>query len=161
MPAYLLLIGLVVLGVFCWFEVRRYRFFHMYRARVRFLQENVFANAFNPEGAEHPQWREELSEDRREPTFKVTWFEALSRRVRRVYGLLFALLGVSWVAKVTLFTPEARWTEAAELPGVPGWAVALSLGAFYVGLLAVAKWPSGREAKGEVHGEQVGDWKDR
>ena len=30
----------------------------------------------------------------------------------------------TWIAKVTLFTPESRWQEAAELPGIPGVAVA-------------------------------------
>lgn len=159
MPAYLLLIGVVVLSAFLSYEVRRYRFFDLYRARVRFVQENVFANALDPIGAEHPRWREELGADLRYPTFKVSTFEALSRRVRRIYGLLFAVLGVAWAAKVTLFTPESRWTEAAELPGIPGVAVAVALAAFFVCVLAVAVWPQGRKAKGEIHGTESGDWK--
>ncbi|WP_121821770.1 DUF2270 domain-containing protein [Halostella salina] len=159
MPAYLLLVGVVILAVFLSYEVRRYRFYDLYRARVRFVEENVFANALEPVGAEHADWRAELSDDLRNPTFKVTTREALSRRVRRVYGHLFAVLGVAWAAKVTLFTPEARWTEAAALPGVPGVAVAGALGAFYLAVVAVAAWPGGREAKGEVHDEEPGKWK--
>ncbi|MFC7214705.1 DUF2270 domain-containing protein [Saliphagus sp. GCM10025334] len=159
MPAYLLLIGLVVLCVFLSYEVRRYRFYDMYRARVRFVQENVFANALQPVGVEHPRWREELGTDLREPTFKVSLLEALSRRIRRIYGLLFVIVGLAWVAKVTLFTPEAQWAEAAELPGIHGFVVAGILGAFYLAVAVLALWPGRRRAKGEIHGENTGDWK--
>jgi len=159
-PAYLLLIGLGALATFLSYEVRRYRFYDMYRSRVRIVQENVFANALSPEGAEHAEWREELSRDLRYPTFKVSTLEALTRRLRRIYGLLFGVVGVAWAAKVTLFTPENRWTEAAELPGVPGVVVAGVLGAFYLAIAALAVWPIEREAKGEVHGERAGEWKD-
>lgn len=72
MPAYLLLVGILVLSIFLSFEVRRYRFYDLYRTRVRLFKETVFANALRPVGAEHPQWREELSEDLLSPTFKVS-----------------------------------------------------------------------------------------
>ncbi|GAB3674353.1 DUF2270 domain-containing protein [Halopiger thermotolerans] len=159
MPAFLLLIGQFVLCIFLFYEVRRYRFYDHWRARVRFIQENVFANALEPVGVEHPYWREELSDDLRNPTFKVTTREALSRRIRRVYGLLFSVVGVAWIFKVSLFTPEQQWTEAAELPGIHGYYVAVALGAFYVAVVVLALWPAPRRAKGEIHGEEPGDWK--
>ncbi|ELY99263.1 DUF2270 domain-containing protein [Natrialba asiatica] len=159
-PAYLLLVGLLLLVMFLFFEVRRYRFYDVWRARVRLMEENVFANAFDPTGAEHPRWREEVGEDLRQPTFKVSFFEALSRRVRRVYALLFAVVGVAWASKITLFTPEAQWTEAAELPGIPGIVVVAGLAVFYAVIIAIAVWPAERRAKGEIHGVETGDWKD-
>jgi hypothetical protein len=64
------------------------------------------------------------------------------------------------MAKVTLFTPEAQWTEAAAIPGIQGEIVAVLLGMFYLCLLVVAKWPRQREAKGEIYGEKSGDWKE-
>ena len=70
------------------------------------------------------------------------------------------MIGVAWIAKVTLFTPETQWTEAAELPGVPGAVVAALFGVFYLCLLAAATWPRDRRAKGEIHGEEPGDWKE-
>ena len=159
MPAYLLLIGLLVLCVFLWFEVRRYRYFDVARARVRLVQKNVFANALDPIGTETADWRSELSEDLRTPTFKVSRGEALSRRLRRVYGFLITLLVVAWIAKVTLFTPEAQWTEAAELPMVPGTVVGAGIALFFVTMVIVAFWPSHREAMGTMYGEEPGDWK--
>lgn len=101
MPAFLLLSGLLVLCTFLFYEVRRYRFYDHCRARVRFLQENVFANALKPIGVEHPNWREELSDDLRNPTFKVSVWEILSRRIRRVYGLLFPVTGIVWLFKIS------------------------------------------------------------
>jgi len=139
--------------------VRRYRFYDVHRSRVRLVEENVFANALDPTGAEDEDWRGELSGDLRYPTFKMTAREAVARRVRRVYGLLFAVVGVAWAAKVTLFTPESQWDEAAALPGVSGPVVAAALAAFYLVVVAAAAWPTDREAKGEIHGEKAGEWK--
>lgn len=160
-PAHLLLIGLLLLSMFLLFEVRRYRFYDMWRAQVRFVEENVFANAFDYEDPEqYPNWRKEIGDDLRQPTFKVSYFEALSRRLRRVYALLFLVVGAAWVAKISLFTPEVRWTEAAELQGIPGPIVATALVVFYVAILATAFWPGSREAKGEIHDVEPGRWKE-
>lgn len=160
-PAYLLLVGLVLLGMFLFFEVRRYRFFDVWRSQVRFVEENIFANAFNPADVEyHPNWREKISNDLRQPTFKVSYFEALSRRVRRVYALLFVVVGLAWISKITLFSPEAQWTEAAELPGIPGLVVATALALFYVAVFLIAFWPGKRKAKGEIHDVDPGHWKE-
>ncbi|WP_440767331.1 DUF2270 domain-containing protein [Natronorubrum sp. DTA7] len=161
MPAYLLLIGLVLLGMFLFFEVRRYRFYDVWRSQVRFVEENIFANAFNPANAKyHSNWREEISDDLRQPTFKVSYLEALSRRVRRVYALLFVVVGLAWVSKITLFSPGTQWTEAAELPGIPGLVVTTALALFYIGVFLIAFWPGKREAKGEIHDVESGHWKD-
>ncbi len=161
MPAYLLLIGLILLGMFLFFEVRRYRFYDVWRSQVRFVEENVFANAFDPASAKHhPNWREEIGDDLRQPTFKVSYFEALSRRIRRVYALLFVVVGLAWVSKITLFSPETQWAEAAELPGIPGLVVATALALFYIVLFLIAFWPGKREAKGEIHDVEPGHWKE-
>ncbi len=160
MPAYLLLVGLVALCTFLAFEVRRYRFYDLWRSRVRLMQEDIFASAFDPLGPEHDDWRVEMSDDLRHPTFKVSVLEALSRRLRRVYGLLLTVVGIAWVCKVTLFTPEADWQEAAELPGISGLVVAGALALFFAVVVVLAYWPADRRAKGEIHGARPGEWKD-
>lgn len=159
MPAYLLLVGAGILCVFLSYEVRRYRFFDLHRARVRFLEENIFANAVEPAGAEHARWREELGDALRNPTFRVTAREALSRRLRRIYALLVVILGVAWLAKATLFTTETLWTEAAEIPGVPSLVVVGLLGAFYVAVHVLSAWPTNRAAEGNRHDVEPGKWK--
>jgi uncharacterized membrane protein len=155
----LLLVGIFVLGIFLSYEARRYRYYDLYRGRVRFVQQNVFANALNPEGVEHSHWREELSEDLRYPKFKVSLREAAARRIRRIYGLLFAIVGLTWVVKITISTPGSPWTDAAALPGIPGEVVAAVLFVVYLCIAIVAFWPNTRDATGEIHGEKHGKWK--
>lgn len=158
-PAYLLLIGIIGLATFLTHEVRRYRFFDHYRARVRLMQKNVVADLLAPIDTEHDSWRDELGDDLRHPTFKVTTIDALSHRLHHVYGLLFVILGAAWVLKITAFTPETQWTDAAALPGVSGPTVAIAMAAFYVALLALAGRPGGHRDMDEIRGTESGAWR--
>ena len=54
-PAYVLLIGLVALCSFLFFETRRYRSYDASRARTRILQENLYANVFHPTDTKHDE----------------------------------------------------------------------------------------------------------
>ena len=157
--AYLLLIGIVAVSAFLLFDVRRYRIYDATRARVRLLEENVFANVFRPKGTPVEEWREELGDDLRRPTLKVSYREALSRRLKRVYFLLYALLGSAWAFRITLYASGEPWLETASIPGIPGEAVVGIVAVFFVGVVAVTFWPTRRRARGEFHGEQPGRWK--
>lgn len=159
MPSYLLFVGMAATCVFLVFEARRYRTYDAWRSRIRLLEENLFANALDPSGVEIEDWRTELGDDLRRPTLKITFWEALSRRLRRVYGPLLAVLGAAWVVKITLFAPDRSAIEAAEFPALAGEYVIGAVVLFYVVLVAIAYWPSERAAKGEFHGEEVGEWK--
>ena len=52
-PPYFLLIGMFAMVMFLVFDVRRYRTYDAARSRVRMVVENLFANAFDPQGAVH------------------------------------------------------------------------------------------------------------
>ncbi|WP_458189949.1 DUF2270 domain-containing protein [Haladaptatus sp. NG-WS-4] len=158
--SYLLLIGMIAITMFLVFDVRRYRMYDAIRARVRLIEENVYANTFDPVGAPLSEWREELGDDLRDPMLKVTYREALSRRLERVYFPLYLLLGVAWLFRITLFVPKETWRETASIPGIPGELVVGAVGLFYLLVVALTFWPQEREAKGEFHGEQAGDWKE-
>ncbi|PSP97458.1 hypothetical protein BRC94_10170 [Halobacteriales archaeon QS_5_70_17] len=158
-PPYFLLLGTVALLMFLAFDLRRYRAYDATRSRVRMVEENVFANAFDPAGATHRDSWKELGDDLRRPTLKVPVREALSRRLKRVYFLLLAVLLLAWLFRITLFVPGEYWLETAAGSGVPGTIVVVAVGAIYLGALAVALWPTSRQAKGEFHGEEAGDWK--
>ncbi len=93
--SYLLLIGMVALSMFLLFDVRRYRMYDAYRARVRLIEENVLANAFDPEGAPLANWREEIANDLKNPRYKVSYLESLSRRLKRIYLPLLVLIGLA------------------------------------------------------------------
>jgi len=158
--AYLLLIGIVGVSLFLLFDVRRYRAYDASRARTRLVEENLFADSLHPSGPTLDRWRAELAADLRSPTLKVSYLEALSRRLRRVYYPLYVLLGVGWLFRITLYEPGESWAQTASVPGVAGTAVAAAVAAFFLAATAVTFWPVEREAKGEFHGEESGKWKE-
>ena len=158
-PPYFLLIGILALTIFLMFDVRRYRSYDATRSRVRMIEENVFANAFNPEGSVHTEWRREIADDLRKPTLKVSIREALTRRLRRVYFPLLSVLLVAWIFRITLFVPDEPWFETAAVPGIPGIIVVISVLSYYLAGMVLTAWPTSRQAKGEYHAVEPGDWK--
>lgn len=163
-PHYVLLIAVLAVLMFLVIEARRYRYYDVFRSRVRLLEEDLFARALDPdEGVQHSRWRELLAADLRQPAFKMGWPEAIQRRLRRVYAFLLAVLGVAWLLRVWA-RPKAGQSlaQAAAIDGVPG---AVVLAAVAVALALVAGWvlwPMRRQAKGEVQ-EEAGDhrgWKE-
>jgi len=150
-PHYILLIGVVMVTVFLGIEGRRYRVYDIWRSRVRILEENVFANALDPEGVEQSNWRKLLSDDYREPAVKTPVVEAVSRRLRRVYFALISVLIVAWVVRLTVFAdPSTGLVETATVGEVPGTVILASVGAYYLAVVVLTFWPGGRQAKGEL-----------
>lgn len=149
-PHYILLVGFVVVTIFLGIEARRYRDYDVYRSRIRMLQQNLFANAFDPSrGVEHPDWRVELADDYRAPTLKVTFGEALANRLRRVYLALLGVLLAAWLFHITAFTPRQDWLATPAISTVPGVVVVGVVAVFFLVALRIAYWPRERHAKGE------------
>jgi uncharacterized membrane protein len=161
-PHYIILGSLAVVTVFLVVEARRYRIYDIWRARVRLVEENVFANAADPEGVRHERWRELLADDLREPRLKIPFFEAVSRRLKRVYLPLITIIVASWGLRITIFAPEGTSARhAAAIDAVPGAAVIGTVCLFYLAMTGVAVWPTERRAKGEKRGvsEQAEQWR--
>jgi uncharacterized membrane protein len=147
-------------------EARRYRFFDVYRVRVRRLERNYFAQVFAPQPDVDVEWAKSLAEDLRTPQFSMSLWTAMSRRLRRNYFWMFLVLLFAWTLKVSTATlhpqgtemhaAHSPWTviESLELGPVPSWAVLLAVFAFY-GWLVYATFSSravtGELAHGEVH----------
>lgn len=160
-PHYILLIGIVMVTVFLGIEARRYRVYDIWRSRVRLIEENVFANALEPDGVEQPNWRELLSDDLRSPTMKTPVAEAVSRRLRRVYFALISVLVVAWLVRLTVFaTTTPGLVGTATVGQVPGQIVLASIGVYYVTMLVLTFWPGRRQAKGELQARpESEEWK--
>ncbi|MUV87455.1 DUF2270 domain-containing protein [Natronomonas sp. CBA1123] len=160
-PHYILLIGIVMLTVFLGIEARRYRVYDIWRSRIRMLEENVFANALDPEGVELSNWRELLSDDFRAPAVKTPVIEAVSRRLRRVYFALISVLVAAWVVRLTVFaTTPTGLIETATVGIVPGEVVLGSIAVYYVCGIVLTLWPNRRKAKGELQSRPANEeWK--
>lgn len=154
-PHYILLIGVATLSVFLMIEARRYRGYDIWRSRVRKLQENVFAYGLDPSaGLPDPDWRENLSEDYRNPTIKISTEESVAHRLRRVYLPLFTVLLAAWVVRITAFSPES-WATSAAIGMIPGKVVVVIVSLFYLGATITALRSRTWHAKGELRSEDL------
>lgn len=154
-PHYIILIGIATLSVFLMIEARRYRGYEIWRTRVRKLQENVFAYGLDPSaGLPDPNWRENLSQDYRKPTLKISTEEAIAHRLRRVYLPLFTVLLAAWVVRITAFSSEI-WTTSAEIGLISGRAVGVIVTLCYLGAVITAIRPRTWHAKGELRSENL------
>jgi uncharacterized membrane protein len=147
-------------------EARRYRFFDVYRSRVRRLERNYFAQVFAPEDGTTEAWVEVLGRDLRRPLFLISSRQALTRRLRRNYCWMFLILLLAWLLKTTFIRLESsaadvqlvrsvdEWIRNAAIGPVPGWLVVTVVALFYAWMLYSAfRKPHGEGelAFGDVH----------
>jgi uncharacterized membrane protein len=147
-------------------EARRYRFFDVYRGRVRRLERNYFAQILSPVDQVEEDWAAKLGEDLRRPLFLIGRRQAFSRRLRRNYGSMFGILLLAWLLKIssTKLQPEGtthdivpsllEWIGNAAIGPVPGWVVVIGVLAFYAWLAVIGLRryaDQGELAHGNVH----------
>src|SRR3954462_13427016 len=77
-------------------ESRRYRFFDVYRSRVRRLERNYYAKLFDPSLKAEEDWQRIMAADLTAPTSVMSMEEAVSRRLRRNYVWIFLILLGAW-----------------------------------------------------------------
>jgi len=158
-----LLFGMLLVVLLLYVEGRRYRFYDVYRMRVRQFERHYFGQLFaGAEGGEEP-WLKVLAEDLRHPHFRVSLRLALIRRLRRNYVWMFAILLLAWILKISspklqegtatadTARPVTTIIANAALGPIPGWAViavvALVYIAMVVGLLSQRRRPNEDEVR--------------
>jgi uncharacterized membrane protein len=157
-PHYILLIGMGALVVFLAVETRRYRAYDVWRERVRLLEQNLFAELFDPETElSHDEWRRLISDDLRNPAVKTRPFTALSRRLRRIYYPLLLVLLAAWLARITVFQPDQPWHVTASVLGIPGVVTVAGVGVFYLAATAAVVYGAVWRGGGEFHERQQSD----
>src|SRR3981081_1497236 len=101
-PLPLVLVALMSM-VFLAIEARRYRYFDIWRTRVRLMEVSIFVPLLRLEGVRvDSRWNEELAKDYERLQFHITTWEAAGRRLRRNYSFLFAVQAVSYTAKICI-----------------------------------------------------------
>ena len=132
----LLLANLLVLN-FLGFEARRFRYFDVWRSRVRMMEENFFMpilrrNLVSP----RDHWRDWVAADLDQPTFKFTFLQAVGMRLRRNYAWLYIAILMAWFVKLEMHpTPAqsiAEMVRRMTVGSVPGPVVFASVMAFEV-----------------------------
>jgi uncharacterized membrane protein len=161
-----LLFAMIMILLLLLIEARRYRFFDVYRGRVRLIERNYFAQMFAPQSDPKTDWARSLGENLREPEFLMSLRTAMSRRLRRNYSWMFLILLMAWSLKIS--SPKLQDIDTsrdvvaslreivgnAALGPLPGWIVLVLVAALY-GWIAYATFLySGSSAElrhGHVH----------
>ncbi|WP_026613906.1 DUF2270 domain-containing protein [Ensifer aridi] len=161
-----LLFAVLLITLLLLIEARRYRFFDVYRARVRQLERGYFAQILCPEGTPTFKWSVSIAASLRRPAFLMSYKEAVCRRLQRNYCWMYLILLLAWALKISSpkmstngepFGHVRSWadvTENAALGVVPGWAVMIGVALFYAAVFygSLRKEPgAGELAHGEVH----------
>jgi len=136
----MILLNSLLISFFLYIEARRYRYYDLWRARIRLMETEFFADLLTTEQATAPQaaWREMLSAELLQPHFAISMWEAVGRRLRRNYSWIFAVLVLSWMVKVAIHPTIARdWStiiDRAAIGPIPGLVVLL-VGVVFNGVL--------------------------
>ncbi|WP_117191279.1 DUF2270 domain-containing protein [Rhizobium terrae] len=160
------LFAMLLVSLLLLIEARRYRFFDVYRARVRKLERHYFAQALFPQADLKPDWAQAIAKSLRNPCFLISYREALFRRVRRNYVWMYLILLLAWLLKISTpkLLPDQPKTDVvfsvseavgnAALGPLPGWTVIALVAMLYAAVIyaAVHRQPDdGEFAHGEVH----------
>jgi uncharacterized membrane protein len=108
-----LIFSMVLVFLLLQIESRRYRFFHLFRTRVRLLERNYYGPFFDPENQSTDlEWAAELAETLRNPRFTISRRQAMARRLARNYCWIFLILLCAWLLKTTTAVLQPRTGEA-------------------------------------------------
>jgi uncharacterized membrane protein len=145
-----LLFTTLLVQLFLIIEARRYRFFDVYRARVRLIERNYFSPLFDPAKPSEPEWARALGKSLDNPKFMISFHSAMSRRLRRNYFWIFLMILLAWVLKLStpslqdvdvsrdVVTSLREMVDNAALGFLPGWFVLAGVVLFYGWLIFVA-----------------------
>ena len=158
-PLPLLLVGVLIL-LFLMIEARRYRYFNVWRARCRWMENHFYAPMLNRTEVANYHWREILANAYRRPEFYVSFVSALGRRIRRSYLWIITIQATAFVGKLlvhpTPLTTPGEFFDRADVGPVPG-EIVLAVGALYVTTLAaVAIWSARADSRKWGGGTDVG-----
>jgi uncharacterized membrane protein len=151
-PLPMALVGLLVFG-FLLLEARRYRYFHVWRVRARVMETEFFGRLLTgaDEKARAP-WCNELANDYRHPRFRVSYINAVGRRLRSNYSWILLIQAVCYYSKLAIHpynlpSFNELFVRAAVGP-IPGWMVIFAGILFHGGWIVVAlvTWRNDRRA---------------
>ena len=102
-PHIVLLLSNLIIIAYLMIEARRFRYFVVYRSRVRMIEENFLIPIITRQ-LESPMtsWRDMLAMDLDLPKYKTTFLEALAFRLRRNYAWIFFMVLGGWFLKLSM-----------------------------------------------------------
>ena len=155
-PHLIFFFNIAVVWVLLWIEARRYRFYDAFRARVRMLEAHFLVPIVAQNNALlQGDWKKLVCEDLLLPSFKITRFEAIGRRLKRNYAFIFLIVMVAWITKIFLhaephITSLGSFYDALGVrPSIPSWFVAVIFAAMLASTIGIVIYIS-RKSSGEI-----------
>jgi len=133
-----LIAGMYVNLIFLLLEARRFRFFDVWRARVRMLEENFYGPILRRDpGTSERDWGDHVADDLLHPKFKISFWQAIKARLLRNYIYVFGLLWLAWLGRLFAVSAGAdiTATEALRVRGIPLLIPVVMVAALYLALL--------------------------
>lgn len=146
-PHIIFLFNIAIVAIMLWIEARRYRFYDAFRARVRMLEAHFLVPiVMQNESILQGDWRKLLSEDLLIPSFKISAFEAVGRRMKRNYVFIFVVILFAWITKIFLHAsiPIVDWQTFDQAlavgTSIPGWLIVTVFFGTFVTVIGVTAW---------------------
>ncbi|MDP9312282.1 MAG: DUF2270 domain-containing protein [Chloroflexota bacterium] len=142
-PHLMALLGMFLAFAFLAIEARRFRFYDLWSGWLRLMETDYYAPVLRNNAIEaRQQWHPLLVADLRNPHFKISWSEAMGRRLRHNYVAIFGFLLLAWLVKLLPANAPApnecaTIVECARIGPIPGWLVMVSVVLFYGYLLGL------------------------
>jgi uncharacterized membrane protein len=157
-PHIVLLLSNFILLAYLMIEARRYRYFEVYRARVRMLEENFLIPIVTRQ-LESPMmsWREMVAMDLDVPKYKTTLVEAMGFRLRRNYIWIMLIILGGWLVKLyvhpTICESVEDFLAHVAVGSVPAGAVLMGGLLFYGSMIGLIWW--GRHLHGGEPDDEI------
>ncbi|MEI8340549.1 MAG: DUF2270 domain-containing protein [Verrucomicrobiota bacterium] len=145
-PHIIFVFNIAIVWMLLWIEARRYRFYDAFRARVRMLEAHflvpmVMQNKDMLQGA----WKKMVCEDLILPSFKISQFEAIGRRLKRNYAFLFIIIQIAWITKIFMhanpkITSWESFYNALGVSHIPAWLVAFFFVSSLAGVIGISAY---------------------
>ena len=166
-PHLIFFFNIAVVWVLLWIEARRYRFYDAFRARVRMLEAHFLVPIVaQTDTLLQGDWKKLICEDLLLPSFKISRFEAIGRRLKRNYAFIFLIVMVAWITKIFLhadphITSFGSFYQALGVkPSIPSWFVAVIFAATFFSIVGIVIYIS-KKSTGEISefGTHRAGWK--
>ena len=166
-PHLIFFFNIAVVWVLLWIEARRYRFYDAFRARVRMLEAHFLVPIVAQNNALlQGDWKKLVCEDLLLPSFKISRFEAIGRRLKRNYAFIFLIIMVAWITKIFLHADPhidsfaSFYHALAVQPSIPSWFVAVVFTVTFFSIVGIVIYIS-KKSTGEISefGTHRAGWK--
>lgn len=141
-PLPLVLVGFLIM-FFLMLEARRYRYFNVWRARCRWMENHLYAPMLDDGDLRMDSgWQQTLARDYRSPHYHIGFLRAVGRRLRRNYIWILLIQTIAYFGKIvvhpTPLTSMAELLDRASMGPVPGEVMILGGLAYNAAAVAVA-----------------------